>query len=205
MKSIIQTLKDEISYEIKDKKHRRHYVFILFLVPLLAIFLLCTIAMIPRDAIQKNMEESAEYINKRGVYKYLLIDSMASTTIDEVADANILNIAYFFTSDNPLISVITSKWRIEKNGYIQSFFEAVKEGKPPTSDYSRYWHGSLVFIRPLLVFLNIEQIYIINCIGISGLFCILLYKLLKNRLIQEGISFILSMVVTSLWIVPLCL
>ena len=36
------------------------------------------------------------------------------------------------------------------------FAAAVSEGKAPNNEYSRYWHGSQVLLRPLLTFLSIQ-------------------------------------------------
>src|SRR5699024_6596615 len=42
-----------------------------------------------------------------------------------------------------------------------SLIKAVEENKKGTTEYSRYWHGSITIIKPLLIFFNVNQIRIL--------------------------------------------
>ena len=168
-------------------------------------FLLIISAKIPRDLIQSNMEESAEYLNLHDShFMHYLIEGVESSIVDEVADANILNIGYYFDASHPLESVMASRWYIS-GGQNKSFLEAVKEGKDPTYNYLRYWHGSLAFIRPLLLFWNIQEIYRFHIILITVLLVSLLMILFRNMLRFECFALLTAMISISLWTVPWCL
>ena len=68
-----------------------------------------------------------------------------------------------------------------------SLAEAVKTDPPANMEYLRYWHGSLMIIRPLLAILNIEQIYIFNSIVLLALLALLVVLLVKNGFKTEAV------------------
>ena len=205
MRSSILIIKEELVKEIKWPKHRTIYLFSVILIPVIAIFLLSVTALIPREAIQQHMEESAVCLTKHDINKYQIIANLNSTTIDQAADANSLNIAYYMDPELPIHSALTCRWRLSENEYIYSFLEAVTEGKPSNTNYSRYWHGYLVFVRPLLVFFNLEQLYVINYIAVFGTLAFLTYMLIKHYLHKEVFALLLCLVDVNLWVVPHCL
>ena len=182
MCSSIQRLKEELLKEIKCPEHRSIYLFSIVIVPVIAIFLLSVTALIPSGAIQQHMEESAVCLTKHRVNKYPLITGLISTTVDQAADANSLSIAYFLDSKQPIHSALTCEWRLSENEYIDSFIESVTDGKPSNTNYSRYWHGYLIFVRTLHVVFNLEQLYLINYIAVFGALAILTYVLIKHNL-----------------------
>ncbi len=49
-----------------------------------------------------------------------------------------------------------------------------------TNDYSRYWHGNLIFLKPLTSLFKMSTVYKIHLVILSLLFCILLFKLLQH-------------------------
>ena len=84
------------------------------------------------------------------------------------------------------------------------FIKVVEKDKEPNQQYIRYWHGSMVILRPLLVFFNFEQILLINKITMWILAIILLVILFKNSK-PLAVAYIISMVMIAFPIVPMCL
>ena len=82
---------------------------------------------------------------------------------------------------------------------------AVKNQPEPNQQYLRYWHGSLVIVRPLLIWLSISAIYKL----LGGLLWILLGSivilLIRKGFRKEAVAFILAMIAVSVWFVPVCL
>ena len=192
--------------EQKQLKHFLKYILTFILLVTVCTLALVSVAMIPRSSIQQNMEESAEYLNAhKDHFKHYLIDGIESSIVDEVADANLLNVAYFWNADHPLESVMRSECYMTLQDQNKMFLEAVKSEVEPNMQYYRYWHGSLLFVRPLLLVLNIHQIYILHYFVIASLFCCLLTILFRHGFKAEGISLIVSMISVSLWVVPFCL
>ena len=64
----------------------------------------------------------------------------------------------------------------------------------PNSNYSRYWNGNLIFLKPLLSFFTMKTIFIIYTILFIVLFCILIYKLFKQSKLLSIIFTITSII-----------
>lgn len=182
-----------------------------YIAVFLAVVMFCTVALssvatIPRNRIQNNLEKSAEYLTAHEThFRRYLVPGVTSSMVDEVADANLLNIAYFLDSAHPLQSAMRCDCYYTRGHENDMFRDAVMGDILPNEQYFRYWHGSLIFIRPLLMLLNIQQIYWFHCFVTASLVICLLILLFRNGLKREGIALILSMIAVSLWTVPMCL
>lgn len=182
------------------------YVCTYFITAIILIGCLLAAASIPKTVIEKNAAVSAEFLAvDPGVFHYQVENAPASIR-DQYADANLLNIAYYFDPEHPLKSIVWDYyyWGDDLTAN-ESFLEAVKENHPANKEYLRYWHGSLAIVRPLLVFLSVDQIYILHAVILTALFVVFLYLLLKNKYHMEAFSLIISLVIVNVWFVPLCL
>lgn len=202
---VIRALKEELTSEIKNQHRRTGYLLLVVFAPLLSIALLSVIAMIPHELIQQHMEESAVYFSEHKSNKHPLSGDYTSTTVDDAADANLLNVAYYLDHTKPILSVVTYKWRLTEDQYIKSFLEAVFEGLESNSEYSRYWHGSLMLIYPLHLFFSINGIFIILYFLVFGALTLLIITLMNHSQRREAIVLCLSMLMINLWVVPHCL
>ncbi len=69
----------------------------------------------------------------------------------------------------------------------------------------RYWHGSMIVVRPLLVFFNLHKIYQIMAI-VCGILCIcILLQLVHKKYYGLGIAWVIGWIMTASWNVPWCL
>ena len=179
--------------------------FIFVLTIAVMTLLLVFTAMIPKDAIKKNTLKSAEYLAGNELYP-LMVEGVDGSRIDVYADSILLNIIYSYDSSKALTSVMRSAYCSEESQDENlNLLEAVSLGKEPNQQYLRYWHGSSVIVRPLLTILPIQKIYILNAVVIALLFIWFLVTAKKtgNGLIAAGM--ILSLIMTRIWYVPLCL
>ena len=169
--------------------------------------LLVLCACIPLSSIRNNLEKSAEYLNRHSThFMHYMVEGVESSIVDEVADANLLNIAYYYDAKQPLESALASRWYEIEGEKNETFLKVAKgEYEKPNSQYLRYWHGSLVFVRPMLMFWDIQQIYFFHAVVIIGLLAYLLTILFSNRLYIEGVALLIAMISVSLWTVPMCL
>lgn len=122
---------------------------------------------IPRECIEENLQESAEFYKyKQGIHR--LHPDRQDLRLHYYADSMLLNIIYCIDTEHPIQSTLWSNYYeteyVDKN---DDFIEVVETQKEPTNQYLRYWHGSMMIIRPLLLILNIEQIYMVNRSNIS--------------------------------------
>lgn len=197
------------------------YISVFLIALALMTFSLIAVAIIPREKIQVKSEESAEYLMKRDVAYYNIVGGSSGRStirpgdyskIDQTADSYLLSIAYYFDDEHPLESVLWARYyegREDTSSPLknmnESYQRAVQEQVPTNKQYLRYWHGSLIFVRPMLMFWNIHQIKTFHAIELGILMLLLVALLIKHGLKAEAVCFGISMIVVSVWFVPFCL
>ena len=156
------------------------YALIFLVVFILCVTSLVVTSMIPREKIQENLEETAEFYktvdgiyrtNPKYQYSYVYYSN----------DSIILSIIYAIDSSHPLSSSLNEKYYQGIWADINdNFIKLIEEDLPPNIEYMRYWHGSMVILRPLLTMFNIQQIYSINTIIMWALILTLTIILFKK-------------------------
>lgn len=73
------------------------------------------------------------------------------------------------------------------------------------NNYSRYWHGYTVILRPLMCLFNYSQLRLLNVFLITVFSLITIGLLAKYVNIQASIAFILALFCIKIFIVPLSL
>lgn len=197
------------------------YLIVFSVVVLLMTAMLVGVAMIPKNFVQTKSEESADYLLEKNDNFYNLIGKTHRwaelrigdcTKVDLLADTILLSIAYYLDQEHPLESVL---WAHYYNGQkdteaplatmYESYERTIKENPSPNEQYLRYWHGSLIFVRPLLMVFNLKQIKFFHAFVILALSVILFWMLKRRGLWSEIVCFSISMVSVSIWIVPMSL
>ena len=84
------------------------------------------------------------------------------------------------------------------------FIDVVENEKHANTQYLRYWHGSMLILRPLLIVFNIEQIYLLNKIALSVLTLVLFIMLFKKSK-KVAFVFLLALILVSSWYVAFCI
>ena len=156
--------------------------------------LLWAVAQIPRLAIEQNVTESADYYGGFDELKPNLVENLDNTKVDFYADSIWLSITYGF--DGSLRSVIEDKYAYVENAPQDDNLRAQLSGELSANrPYFRYWHGSLVLIRPLLMVLNVSQIYLLNGIILIALFVAIILMLCWHRELAAVGIFAASMII----------
>ena len=189
---------------MKSLKNILKYIIIYILTVSILASLLSLSSKIPKSVIQKNIKESVTFFKENaGVEEKL--KRREYTTIFYYPDSILLNIIYCIDSQKPIESTLWARFYKETNADINNdFIKAVEEEKEPNEQYLRYWHGSMLIIRPLFTILNIEQIYLVNKILMYTLGIVLFLVILrKNK--KLAIIFLISMLMVAFPIVPYCL
>ena len=167
--------------------------------------LLLSATLVPRDKVQTNYEESAEFMTERPTSFYFRT-YVHGSKLDYYADCITLSIGYNLDSKEPLTSSMwCSYYGANSNMMNEYFLESVETGIEPNQEYLRYWHGSAAMMRILHLALNIKQIYIFHVVLMFVLAVILLTMLFRHSFKAETAAFILAMVIVGVWYVPLCL
>lgn len=122
---------------------------------LLCVILLLLTGMIPHDAIAASCRDSAEFFFNNELFPYR-IDGQFNSRIDNYSDCILVNIMYHTDNDQLLSSSIKASYYQPLSENINvSLSDAVQESKAPNISYCRYWHGSLVLLRPIFLFTGI--------------------------------------------------
>lgn len=161
------------------------------------LLLLLAVYQIPTKRVMNNVMQSQDIFVKEGIYPMAL--PLSFSQLDNYTDALIL-LESGYDGDESLIDKALLNYHYEKmedgsnvNPYytiIDDKFEKTAEGFQSLF-YPRYWHGYLIFMKPLLFLFNLHQIRWINFFLQSALTLYLLY-LLYHKLRQMFIPYLFS-------------
>ena len=181
-------------------------LLILFTTSIIAAF------AIPTSFIKKNVIESATQIKEEGLwfkpFGFFLFQ------IDNMTDCLMMNICVSADENNKIKAAMMAEFAQPLNGGIMyhemanTTLMAAEKGRQfikEHNEYSRYWHGYQIILRPLLCIFNYKQIRIINYIALFSLFSFVLILLYRNAGKAASLSFLATMVVTNAFIIPLAL
>lgn len=155
--------------------------FILTLAGLIILYLAS--ALIPQDAIRENtIKSSLEY--KMVKPQEFNSGNKFNSLSDNYADVIELGVMWNMTDENPIKAILDSRYydgNTEKRDYGENygFYASVNKGVEPNTDYTRYWHGDVIYLRALHVFTNIVNIRIILmsvCMALLACLCWVLYR-----------------------------
>ncbi|MBE6930448.1 MAG: hypothetical protein E7463_09220 [Ruminococcaceae bacterium] len=164
---------------------------------------------LPEEPVRAHALESAVYWQEHeNAHYYPLFGTDDRTSVHNYADAIWVGIAAHAEPSDPFASMLYAGYRNGTEGKL--IFDALRasmeQGLEPDVSYHRYWHGSLVLIRPLLMMTGIVGIrWVCAAIYVLGLGC--LVWMMKKR----GFSWITvgvlgaSLLCVGGWVVPLCL
>lgn len=155
--------------------------------------------------VEDKVIESANTLKQEGPY-YRLSKSI-QTQVDNYTESYVLNMAVHREKQwhinaflNPYYEneAIIDDPEIER---INSVIDGI--GKKANAYYGRYWQGHLSIIRPLLLFLNLKQIYIVFSIVMYLMIIYIIYLINKHIDFIYSLLFMLSLLFIRIWIVPL--
>ena len=170
----------------------------------ICIALLFVTAMIPQNALQKNMEKSSDYYNNHQMFDHVT-DYMFLSRQDNYADCILTNIIYHIDQNNLAESILSaSYYNPEDEGVQTSFAYAVGNKVEPNVDYSRYWHGSMVLLRPLFIIFDIAGVRMV--LGILILIMTVWFEVLlfKNHYSVFGVCYGIGLILVSVWMCAFC-
>lgn len=170
----------------------------------ICIALLFVTAMIPQNALQKNMEKSSDYYNNHQMFDHVT-DYMFLSRQDNYADCILTNIIYHIDQNNLAESILSaSYYNPEDEGVQTSFAYAVGSKVEPNVDYSRYWHGSMVLLRPLFIIFDIAGVRMV--LGILILIMTVWFEVLlfKNHYSVFGVCYAIGLMLVSVWMCAFC-
>jgi len=176
-------------------KHTAVFAVVLFVLWLL-LFLS---ALIPNDMIRDNMVRSANTYKEHSTYEFVNGNSFNSIS-DYYADALWLNIAWNIGEGNSLKSVIqTDYYDGEGLGENAGLYLTITENKAPNTDYTRYWHGTAMFIRLGHLITDVEGVKLIGFIAFLLLVGLSLFILARKKHWDLAAILALSLAAVQIW------
>lgn len=154
--------------------------------------------------IVNHVYESAQTIEKEGVYPRVILNA-EKAQLDNFTDSWMLTIAMGIDGKTPIDSAMSCYYKFNEDSEdkAENLLSVVRGEKTEEYEYTRYWHGYQVFLRPLLQVFNYEEIRYINMFGIMGLFMIATYLLKEKIGAGSAIAFVVSMLMSMIIIVPM--
>ncbi|MBQ9333322.1 MAG: hypothetical protein IJS12_03205 [Lachnospiraceae bacterium] len=162
-------------------------------------------AFIPRKLLADHMAASADYLCDTELFG-VIWDGVPASKIDHYADSILLNIAWNYDSAHPIRSVMESSYYY-RDGQNENFNlrDAVYDELSPNREYLRYWHGSVALVRPLLIIMSLQGIYIFWGVVLLLLLITLLWRLIRAKEYFCTVGIVLGAVLTFSWFVPFSL
>ena len=203
------------------------YVLIFFTTMIILISLLFISSLIPSKKLEKNVVESSELLAKSGE-KEKIKTSIKNDSLFYFTDALMINTAYSIDSEHPYTSMMLARKNYIP-GQTQNMHEEIPKdiGTSPnytdeygntfqvaelyglmhgenivdSYEYTRYWHGYLIFLRPLLTILSIEGIRNLLFVITIILTITVLFLIIKRINFITAIIYLLSFLAVNLFVI----
>ena len=134
-------------------------------IVILGTLLMIGVYMLPTNRVENNVRKSTETLASEGDYKELISGDI-TTMLDNYTDSIMINEAMYHGEEsviNKAMMVYKYASDINDEQQIEGLVDYFDEDRTThSSSYERYWHGYLVFIKPLLMVLDINGIRYIN-------------------------------------------
>lgn len=204
---IVVSARKRIDYKLIEKellKDNQLYkelglsLFSLLMAALVGTGLLLSVYSLPLDSIEQNMQKSASTIADEGGYPTLF--PWCQSMLDNYTDSIMLLEAADHVQDRTLDkAMLVYHGTIKNKNPYEVIVEHYLNGTEfdQEESYARYWHGYLVFLKPLLTIMDYGSIRVLNGILQVFLFlmvcCLLVKKNQKEYLVPVVLSYLMIM------------
>ncbi len=186
------------------------YLLIFIISIITFLILLCASSLIPSKYLKSNVIKSANILQKQ-TNEYVIRIRGFNIPFDNHTDSLMINTSYSIDSNKPLYSSLVARknyipnvtktihsdtigeLKSSKLGQVGDLIDTINENVYESYEYARYWHGYLVFLRPLLLLFDISGIRIINIILFLILGIIFLYLVYKKIGLIESIIMLIGL------------
>lgn len=180
------------------------YVFVYIGLTILFTSLMIGTYLLPDTNIRGHIEESIALLKNEGI-GYAPLFQNASATLDTFTDALILNTALNKGGQDSTVANAMENSYYDQEGeeMTASLQTAVYNDVVNNKEYSRYWHGVQVLIRPLLLFFNYSEIRYILMVTIFILLGIVYSMLGKQLGTRYAIAFSITISLMFIVLIPM--
>ncbi len=192
----------------------------------ICIGLLSVTALIPQSMIREEVSASADELLELELFDHVTHNVFVSRQ-DNYADAILVNITYNINSKNLIKSLVSMPYYNPESEAVNTSLRNVVDSElsPFTDegelmdgyvDYSRYWHGSQVILRPFLTVMSLKTIrMILGMIVIALNIALCISMLLGVSGVNAGtrttlhallsICYAIALIIISVWMCVFCI
>lgn len=173
--------------------------FILFLGIVLGYLALVMVYMLPTSRMEQHVKESQEMFENEGI-SFNLIEGYATTKLDNYSDGLILNSAIYNGEESVWKKAAAIyQYRYGGEDYYHSLFKYLNNESGISRDsYERDWHGYLVYVKPLLLWMNYGDIRVLN-MALQMIVVLYLIFLMCKKNISKYIPAFVMMLIFLTW------
>src|SRR3989344_7808332 len=157
------------------------------------LVLVCTI---PSSVINSTLSDSVATLKKEGLYPSVGFP-WRKIVLDNFTDSVMLNIAYSVDSSDPERSAIrTIQFDGDDNAadQILNLEKLYKKQDIHETAYERYWHGYLIFLRPLLAVTSYAGVRIVLTAVLFSIFAIFMHTSWKRLGVQTTFGVLIGFI-----------
>lgn len=171
----------------------------------LAIIVCCVLMilayLLPVDKIRENVAGTSQMLETEGVY-YQWAEGYKNAQADNYSDASLYLNAMYPGSGNAVKDAMNNPRRLygddnNEESVVITARNTGKEAEGHDVNYGRYWHGSLILLKPLLQFLNIADLRILGMIIHMALLFAIIVGFVKRSLTRYLPGFFLAVIMLN--------
>lgn len=125
-------------------------LLILLFSAIIGFVLLLLVYMIPTTHMKTNMEQDTAVLKKEGVYP--AINWMYSNTLDNFTETLMLGEAVYDSNDTLVNDAVNVYHPSGFDNPLDDLTNYIENDSAEGASYARYWHGYLVYLKPMLCF-----------------------------------------------------
>lgn len=170
------------------KKTILQHIIILFAIPLLGLILLIAAFLLPVDSMREHVYWSMDAISEE-FDDEMLINGFKASLTGNFTDCLMLEQAIYENKEHSLLNSVLHIYRGESSFSKDEWMPGVSladylgGAEQLEVEYSRYWHGYLIVLKPLLMIFSLSSLRLFNsalqllCVGI----CVILMTEKKRK------------------------
>lgn len=166
---------------------------------------------LPGEPVRKNIARSVPLLQEEGLYPEYF--GFKLFQMDNYTDTIMLFEAASADETTPLQAMMTSTaYNVDNfetlHDDLAAYLDARSQGRTGADtglepfSYARYWHGYLIWLRPLLLVLTYGQVRVANYLLFAALACLLLWQLWRTCGWRSVLWFAVSQLLVSCFFVP---
>ncbi len=189
-------MKNNIPKKILNKG--LNYFILMTACIIIAFLLMLSVFSMPVDKMWDNVNTSIQTFEQEGLY--FRVQETPSSMLDNFSDSFMVN-NVITSGENGIIDNAMNNYRVivENGNNIQALRAYTQGDEYSLNSHARYWHGYLVFLKPLFLLFNYSQIRSINTFFQITLIC----TICMGLVMRNKSRFCIPLIVTWYTLCPL--